>query len=44
MLGNVHYSQERDALLLVDEVELYEYAAYSSDQTREEFAKLGSEG
>ena len=39
--GNVHDSQERDALLLGDETALYADAAYSSKQTRDKLEKLG---
>ena len=39
--GNVHDSQERDALLLGDETALYADAAYSSKQTRDQLEKLG---
>ncbi len=39
--GNVHDSQERDTLLLGDEVALYADAAYSSAETRDKLAQLG---
>lgn len=39
--GNVHDSQERDALLLGDEVALYADAAYSSADTRNKLSQLG---
>ena len=39
--GNVHDSQERDTLLLGDEVALYADAAYSSAETRNKLAQFG---
>jgi IS5 family transposase len=39
--GNVHDSQERDALILGDETALYADAAYSSKETRDTLARLG---
>lgn len=39
--GNVHDSQERDALLLGDEEVLYADAAYSSQETRDTLKRLG---
>lgn len=39
--GNVHDSQERDTLLLGDEVALYADAAYSSQETRDKLATFG---
>ena len=39
--GNVHDSQERDVLLLGDEVALYADAAYSSQETRDKLAQFG---
>ena len=39
--GNVHDSQERDALLLGDETALYADAAYNSQQTRDKLEQLG---
>ena len=42
-LGNVHDSQKRDTLLLGDETVLYADVSYSSKQTRETLAKLGTE-
>ena len=39
--GNVHDSQERDALLLGDETALYADAAYSSQQARDKLEQLG---
>lgn len=39
--GNVHDSQERDALLLEDENEIYADAAYSSAETRDKLARFG---
>lgn len=41
--GNVHDSQERDALLLGDEVALYADAAYTSAETRDKLDRLGIE-
>jgi len=38
--GNVHDSQERDALLLGDEAALYADAAYSSQETRDKLKRL----
>ena len=39
--GNVHDSQERDALILGDESALYADAAYSSKETRDKLEQLG---
>lgn len=39
--GNVHDSQERDNLLLGDEVALYADAAHSSEETREQLERRG---
>ena len=39
--GNIHDSQERDALLLGDEAALYADAAYSSKETRNKLEQLG---
>ena len=39
--SNVHDSQERDALLLANEVALYADAAYSLADTRNKLAQLG---
>ena len=41
--GNVHDSQERDVLLLGDEVALVADAAYSSQQTCDKLAQFGIE-
>jgi IS5 family transposase len=41
--GNVHDSQERDALILGDEARLYADAAYSSKETRDKLDELGIE-
>ena len=41
--GNVHDSQERDTLLLGDEIALYADAAYTSEDTRNTLEKLGIE-
>ena len=41
--GNVHDSQERDVLLLGDEVALVADAAYSSQQTRDKLVQFGIE-